>query len=69
MAKIPQAEKDYQFARRDEYSAHSLKEYLIIGLCVVTAAVALGFWARRRAQIELKSDDWTLLVAWILTIG
>ena len=62
-AEVPQSVIDYQLARKDEFSASGLIPFLIAGISICAVAVALRLWARRTAKLDLKADDWTLLVA------
>ena len=65
---IPPEEAQKQLANPDEYGASGLTEFIIAGAVIITIAVALRLWARRMVGIELKSDDWNLIVAWFLSI-
>ena len=60
---IPQAEIDYQLLHPDEFSAEGLSAFILVGMSVVTVAVALRIWARHIARVPLKADDYILCVA------
>ena len=67
--KIPPGQKEYQLSHFDEYSATGLTAYTISGMVITTIAVFLRFWSRKFAKVQLKSDDWTLLIAWLFTMA
>ena len=62
---IPEEEKQRQLARAGEYSQEGLPEFIIAGMVIITAALGLRLWSRRMVKIDLKSDDYTLIVAWV----
>ena len=62
---IPEEEKQRQLARAGEYSQEGLPEFIIAGMVIITAALGLRLWSRSMVKIDLKSDDYTLIVAWV----
>ena len=64
---IPEEEKQRQLSRAGEYSQEGLPEFIIAGIVIMTCALGLRLWSRRMVKIDLKSDDYTLIVAWVST--
>ena len=62
MAELPQAEKDHQLSRADEFACPGLNAFTITGMVIISTAVVLRFLARKAAKLEWKADDYTLLV-------
>lgn len=62
MAELPQAEKDHQLGRPNEYACPGLNAFTITGMVIISLAVTLRFYSRKLAKLEWKADDYTLLV-------
>ena len=60
---VPPEEIAWQQAHASDYNAQGLNAFCIVGMCVVTVAVALRLWSRKMQKIPWQSDDWTLVVA------
>ena len=68
MATVSPSEIAYQQAHASDFNADGLSAFCIAGEVIVAAAVALRFWSRRISGISLEADDWTLLVAMLLSV-
>ncbi|KAG8533759.1 uncharacterized protein KY384_001500 [Bacidia gigantensis] len=62
---LTQANMDYQIAHAGDFNCEGLNTFTITLMSIVTAAVGMRLWARRIAKIDLKIDDYILLVGWV----
>ena len=62
MGELPQAERDYQLSRPNEFACPGMNAFTIAGMVIISSAVGLRFLARKAAKLEWKADDYTLLV-------
>ena len=57
-----------QKAHASDFNADGLSTFCIVGEIVLFAAVMLRVYSRRIAQIPLQADDFTLIVAIVLSL-
>ena len=62
---VSQQDIDYQLAHANDFNCVGLNAFTIIMMNIVTGALILRLWARKIAKIELKSDDYTLMLGWV----
>lgn len=62
---VSQQDIDYQLAHANDFNCVGLNTFTITMMCIVTVAVILRLYARKTAKIELKSDDYTLILGWV----
>ena len=68
MSTVPPAEIAYQKAHASDFNADGVSAFCITGEIVVVVAVALRIYSRKVSRISLQADDWTLIVAMILSL-
>ena len=59
---ISPEEKAHQLAHPEETSTQGLEAYHIVGLCVIEIAVALRLWGKRLQKLEIKLEDYLLII-------
>ena len=58
-----QRKLNYEKAHPTEFGCSGLITFTIIGIVLITIAVCLRIWSRKLARIELRADDYLLIVA------
>ncbi|KAL8937911.1 MAG: hypothetical protein Q9211_003451 [Gyalolechia sp. 1 TL-2023] len=66
---VPQQEIAYQKAHASDFNAAGLSAFCIAGEIVVVVAVLLRVYSRKIARIPLQADDFTLIVAMVLSVA
>ena len=69
MAAVPPQEIAYQKAHASDFNAGGLSAFCIAGEIIVFAAVILRVYSRKIARIPLQADDFTLIVAMVLSVA
>lgn len=62
---VSQQDTDYQLAHANDFNCVGLNTFTITMMSIVTVAVLLRLWARKTAKIEMRSDDYTLILGWV----
>ena len=68
MTTVSPSQIAYEQAHAADFNADGLSAFCIAGEIIVACAVALRFYSRRISNIGLEADDWTLLVASVLSL-
>ncbi|KAL8925333.1 MAG: hypothetical protein Q9208_003623 [Pyrenodesmia sp. 3 TL-2023] len=69
MAEASEQEIAYQKAHASDFNAGGLSAFCIAGEIIVVVAVMLRVYSRKLTQIALKADDYTLIVALVLSVA
>ncbi|KAI4166704.1 MAG: hypothetical protein LQ343_007827 [Gyalolechia ehrenbergii] len=69
MAAVPEQEIAYQKAHASDFNAGGLSAFCIAGEIIVVVAVLLRVYSRKVARIALQADDFTLIVAMVLSVA
>lgn len=59
---ISPQDRAYQLAHPEQTSTRGLEAYHIVGICVIEIAVALRLWGKRLQRLEMKLDDYLLII-------
>ena len=59
---ISPEERAYQLAHPKQTSTRDLEAYHIVDICVIEIAVALRLWGKRLQRLEMKLDDYLLVI-------
>lgn len=69
MAEASEQEIAYQKAHASDFNAGGLSAFCIAGEIIVVVAVMLRVYSRKLTQIALQADDYTLIVALVLSVA
>ncbi|KAL8938356.1 MAG: hypothetical protein Q9216_003936, partial [Gyalolechia sp. 2 TL-2023] len=69
MAAVSDSEIAYQRSHASEFNAGGLSAFCIAGEILVVIAVLLRVYSRKIAHIALQADDFTLIVAMVLSVA